>query len=123
MLDKAERINLLSDIYGPLLSAHQQALLHLSYAEDYSLAEIAEEYSVSRQAVHDTLQRAVTMLENWEAKLGFLEREMRLVALVTDMETQATALQHTLSYQDGAGQVATKKIEALVAEAKGMLLL
>ena len=39
------------------------------YADDYSLAEIAEEFGVSRQAVYDNIKRTEKILETYEMKL------------------------------------------------------
>ena len=52
MLDKLNRINLLYDIYGSLLTTRQQEVLRLYFSDNYSLGEIAAEYGVSRQAIH-----------------------------------------------------------------------
>lgn len=43
--------------------------IELYYADDYSLAEIAEEYGVSRQAVYDNIKRTEKILESYEMKL------------------------------------------------------
>ena len=60
------------DLYGPLLTPRQQEAIRLYYEQDMSLAEIASECQVSRQAVHDILRRAEVALEKYEQKLGLL---------------------------------------------------
>jgi len=72
-----ERIAALADVYGPLLTARQRTALALYYAEDLSLAEVAERTAVSRQAVHDLLRRTGAVLGDYEARLGLLDRERR----------------------------------------------
>ncbi len=74
MLKKFNRINLLFDIYGPLLTLRQRGALRLYYADDLSLREIAGEYGISRQAVYDLLRRAVKTLEMLECKLELCAR-------------------------------------------------
>lgn len=74
MLDKVLRIALLYDLYGALLTAKQQRCLELHYLNDFSLAEIAAEFDVSRQAVHDILRRGEQILEEYEGKLGLAKR-------------------------------------------------
>lgn len=74
MIDKFERMAMLFDFYGKLLTAKQQDMLTLYYEQDLSLGEIAEEYKISRQAVHDTLKRAEKTLENLEVKLGLVKK-------------------------------------------------
>ena len=62
-------IILLLDFYGPLLTDKQRMSLQLHHEDDMSLGEIAEELGVSRQAVHDNLQRARHILNDYESKL------------------------------------------------------
>lgn len=68
------KINLLYDFYGSLLTERQQNFIELYYGEDLSLGEIAEQHEVTRQAVHDTLKRAEQTLENYEEKLGLVDK-------------------------------------------------
>ena len=56
-LIKTLRMNELFDFYGDLLTAKQRRYIELYYADDLSLGEIAEEFSVSRQAVYDNIRR------------------------------------------------------------------
>lgn len=74
MLDKVLRIILLFDFYGALLTDKQQLTLEMHYLNDLSLAEIADELGVTRQAVHDILKRAEQVLTDYEDKLKFVER-------------------------------------------------
>ena len=77
-LQKTEKISLLMDFYGPLLSEKQRDFLRLYNEENYSLQEIAEEYGVSRQGVYDAVSKAQKALAGYETKLGFLaEYEQR----------------------------------------------
>ena len=68
------RFGSLYEMYGSLLTEKQQRGLELYFYEDYSLAEIADEMQVSRQAVHDLLKRVEQALEQYEKMLGFLKR-------------------------------------------------
>jgi RNA polymerase sigma factor (sigma-70 family) len=72
ILEKLGRLAQLYDLYGPLLTPRQQEAVRLYYEQDMSLAEIASECQVSRQAVHDILRRAEVALEKYEHKLGLL---------------------------------------------------
>lgn len=74
MLDRVLRIGLLFDFYGALLTEKQRQCLEMHYLNDLSLSEIAEEYNVSRQAVHDILRRAEQTLQEYELKLRLIER-------------------------------------------------
>ncbi len=86
MLDQIIRINLLFDIYGSLLTARQQEILQLYFSDDYSLGEIAAEYQISRQAVHDLIRRSIASLENFESKLGFYEQYRKQQELLSEAE-------------------------------------
>ena len=77
MLNKVLRITQLFDFYSVLLTEKQRQALEMHYLDDWSLAEIADEFSVSRQAVHDILRRAEQILEEYEAKLGMMDRHER----------------------------------------------
>lgn len=74
MLEKTTRMNFLYDFYYSLLTPKQQSYMSLYYLDDYSLGEIAEEYEISRQAVYDNIKRTEAMLEEYEEKLGLLEK-------------------------------------------------
>lgn len=77
MIDKVLRIGLLFDFYGALLTEKQRQCLEMHYLNDLSLSEIAEQYGVSRQAVHDILRRAEQTLQDYECKLRLAERYQR----------------------------------------------
>lgn len=68
-IEKTNRINALLDFYEPLLTAKQAEYIDLYYRDDYSLGEIAANYSVSRQAVYDNIRRTEKLLENYEERL------------------------------------------------------
>lgn len=71
------RAGLLFDLYGPLLTDHQQVIWQLYYLDDWSLAEIGTAQGVSRAAVHDMLERTDRLLEDYEARLGLLSQHER----------------------------------------------
>ena len=66
---KTNRMNALFEFYAALLTDKQMNYIELYYADDYSLAEIAEEFGVSRQAVYDNIKRTEKILEDYEMKL------------------------------------------------------
>ena len=68
-IEKTNRMNTLFEFYATLLTDKQMNYIELYYADDYSLAEIAEEFQVSRQAVYDNIKRTEKILEDYEMKL------------------------------------------------------
>ena len=77
MLERVLRICLLYDFYGSLLTDKQSLALEMHYLKDFSLAEIASELKVSRQAIYDILKRAEQIMVDYEEKLRFVERYQR----------------------------------------------
>ena len=71
------QISELNDVYGALLTEHQHDVLTNYYDYDLSLAEIAENDGVSRQAVRDAIVKAEEQLTVFEEKLGLLEKSER----------------------------------------------
>ena len=68
-IEKTNRMNALFEFYAALLTDKQMNYIELYYADDYSLAEIADEFGVSRQAVYDNIKRTEKILEDYEMKL------------------------------------------------------
>ena len=66
MVDDIARASLLYDFYGALLTDRQRDVMALYHEENLSLSEIAQEYDISRQAVHDTLKKAEQALSEYE---------------------------------------------------------
>ena len=73
-LEKKVDLAFLSAFYGGLLTENQRLILSLHCEEDLSLSEIASEVGISRQAVHETLARAASRLEELESALGVAAR-------------------------------------------------
>jgi 16S rRNA (guanine1207-N2)-methyltransferase len=80
ILADRDRANRLFDAYGALLTRRQGELLRRYFADDLSLGEIATQMRVSRQAVHDGLQRALGALERYERALGLISSPTRTPA-------------------------------------------
>lgn len=72
-MQKLDILSLLYDFYGGFLTKKQQQLFELYYFNDFSLGEIADHYSVSRQAVYDIIKRAENILLECEEKLALQE--------------------------------------------------
>lgn len=84
--------SLLYDFYGQLLSRRQQEVMALYHEENLSLSEIAEEFGISRQAVHDTLKKAEQALAEYEAKLGLVARLMESKKAIADIDERIDGL-------------------------------
>lgn len=67
---KEVEISVLLEFYGTLLTGKQREAMEEYYNMDYSLAEIAENHGISRQAVLENLNRGRAKLAEWETRLG-----------------------------------------------------
>ena len=66
----------LLDAYGVLLPEKQKKYLTYFYEEDFSLAEIGEKFLVSRQAVHDAIRHGEAQLQDYEATLHLVAKDI-----------------------------------------------
>ena len=89
-MPKELEISLLLDFYGKLLTEKQRAWLEQYYNLDYSLAEIAQEAEVSRQAVLDGIHRGVARLKKLEQELGMYEIYRVTMKAVSRLEEEKT---------------------------------
>jgi hypothetical protein len=87
-LEKTTRMNYLFDFYQELLTPKQRSYMMLYYLDDHSLGEIAEAYSITRQAVYDNIRRTEAMLEEYEAKLQLFEKFQKRQQLVAELEKE-----------------------------------
>ncbi len=74
VLDDYIYIGRLLDFYGSLLTESEYKSIDYYYNEDYSLTEIAELISISRQAVSLNIKRAIDKLKSFEAALKLIEK-------------------------------------------------
>ena len=77
-MEKIVEQGLLYDFYGELLTEHQRKIYEDAVCNDMSLAEIAEEYGISRQGVHDLIKRCDKILNDYENKLHLVEKFARI---------------------------------------------
>ena len=68
----------LFDIYKELLTEKQQEYFILYYYEDYTLSEIADSKSVSRNAVFDQIKKVINIIETYEEKLKIYSKTSEL---------------------------------------------
>lgn len=74
MKNQAYRMAMLFDFYGDLLTERQKEFYDLYYNEDLSLAEIAENYGITRQGVRDVIVRAEAAMTEIEDKTHIIRR-------------------------------------------------
>ena len=73
-IEEKIKLNRLFDIYKNLLSEGQREVMDEYLSFDFTISEIAENLSISRQAVLDSITKAEKKLKNLEEKLSFSQR-------------------------------------------------
>jgi predicted DNA-binding protein YlxM (UPF0122 family) len=84
-MEKLIERGLLFDQYGGLLGDKNKRIYEAAAVDDMSLAEIAEEMGISRQAVSDTLNRTDNKLRGYEKELQLIEKSRRIREHLDDM--------------------------------------
>lgn len=77
--DRVKIASLLSE-YAALLTDRQREMLRMYVEMDMSLAEVAEEYGVTRQAVLDAVRHAADSLQRYEDAVKVVALKRDLVA-------------------------------------------
>ena len=98
MKNQTYRMTMLFDFYGEVLTPRQKEFFDLYYNEDLSLAEIAENYGISRQGVRDVIVRAEAIMTDLEDKTGLMKRFMLMQQQVQALLDAAEKIQ-TVNYR------------------------
>lgn len=93
MKNQPYRMTMLFDFYGELLTDRQKEFFDLYYNEDLSLAEIAENYGISRQGVRDVIVRAESVMTEVEDRTGLMRRFLRSRDSVSAIEEAAKKIE------------------------------
>lgn len=101
-------ISLLLDFYGALLTDRQRECYALHHEDDMSLGEIAEEMHISRQAVHDNIERAKASMEGYEQKLHLIEQYLQRRKIVKELKEKLETV-----------PVTSKLIQSLLTQLEG----
>ena len=112
--DSLTSVTLLLDFYGELLTPRQREVLALHCNDDLSLAEIAQELGISRQAAHDAIATGKALLLRYEEKLCLVARFARQRVLVAQA---GKAIGQALEKTDSAGgRMALEAAEAALRQ-------
>lgn len=95
-LEKLVEIGLLFEQYKMLLTDKQREIVSLYYNEDYSLGEISENLSVSRQGIYDTLKRSEKILKDYEAKLSLVKKSKEREKITQDIYNKVVDIKQDL---------------------------
>lgn len=86
-MDKKIYLNNLYDYYYLLLTEKQRQYYESYYFNDLSLAEIAENNQVSRNAVHGQIKNVEERLEFYEESLGLYQKSIKIKELIKEIDS------------------------------------
>lgn len=115
MKNQAYRMAMLYDFYGDLLTDRQKEFYDLYYNEDLSLAEIAENYGITRQGVRDVIVRAEAYLTEIEDKTGLIRRFHTMQGQLREV---ANCAQKVLDLNDA--KLGSDELETLAGRIKSL---
>ena len=90
MLEKLLRVNRLLELYSGLLTERHARMTEYYYVDNLSLGEIAEIEAISRQAVHDGIERSVEVMEQADAVMGLVSKTDRISSIAESMSMIAS---------------------------------
>lgn len=82
-------ISFLLDFYGDVLTEKQRDVMEQYYNDDLSLAEIADNFGITRQGVRDSIKRGEGIILELEQKVGFAGRYRAVQQGVIQLESLA----------------------------------
>lgn len=104
-MEKNVELSILCQLYGKLLTEKQNMFLEDYYNNDLSLSEIAENNSITRQAVRDVIQKSEKRLYDIEESLGLMKKMQTQEKEIKDIIAKLNIVQE--------GIKDTEKIEIL----------
>ena len=85
-MEERNKLVLLFDYYGQLLSEDQIKYFEEYYFNNLSLAEIADNYNLSRNAVHKQIKTAVDKLYFYDDKLNLIEKYNKILKEIDNID-------------------------------------
>lgn len=85
-MSKNLELSYLIDFYGDVLTEKQREVMEQYYNDDLSLAEIAENFGITRQGVRDSIKRGEAILLELEDKVGFARRHKEIQKRLASLE-------------------------------------
>ena len=120
MKNQAYRMTMLYDFYGELLTDRQKEFFDLYYNEDLSLAEIAENYGISRQGVRDVIVRAEGIMAEMEEKTGIIKRfhlmQEQLASASSDLDQMISI--NSAKYDDPELETLASRVKETIEQMK-----
>ena len=100
-------ISLLLDFYGDVLTEKQRDVMEQYYNDDLSLAEIADNFGITRQGVRESIKRGEGIMRELEEKVGVAKRYRAVQQGISQLESLARDIQ----FENANGYTPNKRID------------
>ena len=87
-MDIQDKLIILFDYYGELLSDSQKNYFIDYYFHNLTLSEIAENNNVSKNAVSKDLKLACSKLEDFDSKLKLIDKDKKIIKAIKDTNNE-----------------------------------
>jgi len=81
-MDNRDYIIMLYDFYGELFNDRQRSYFEEYYFNNLSLAEIGDNFGISRNAIHKVIQGVEDKLKFYEDKLGLYKKSKLIYDII-----------------------------------------
>ena len=78
----------LIDTYGCLLTDKQYKIMCNYFFDNLSFSEIGDNYSISRQAISDSINQSIKSLELYENKLHVIDKMKEIIESLTRLSNK-----------------------------------
>ncbi|WP_026389135.1 YlxM family DNA-binding protein [[Acholeplasma] multilocale] len=82
--EKTMEISVLFNLYKNLLTPKQAEYFELYFDEDLSFQEIADEFNISKAAIHDSITKTTKSLYDLEEKLALKAKREQLTKIIDE---------------------------------------
>ena len=113
-------ISYLLDFYGEVLTPRQRDVMVQYYNDDFSLAELAENFGITLQGVRDAVKRGEATLLALEEKVGFAARYRAMTGALERIESLARDIRFRNAESYSPSAAVGRDAEELIARCAGL---
>lgn len=85
-MDKNDYMIVLYDYYGALFTTVQKNYFEDYYFNNLSLSEMAENYNISRNAIHKVIKNVCEKLNYYESELNLYDKSIKINELLKSID-------------------------------------
>lgn len=114
-------ISFLLDFYGDVLTERQREVMEQYYNDGLSLAEIADNFGITRQGVRDSIKRGEGIILDLEQKVGFAARYRAVQQGVAQLESLARSIRFANSNSYSPSAEIERDVDAMLEEIRRII--